>query len=676
MSSLGIPTHNYPLTTTSKKRLPYAPPRTPTYDPTSPSTSSHPHSLPYNSSSNEPTESSYFLSSPSDPAPNPNIPSLRASPTSTPLSLLSRLFRKRLHPLSLIPAFILGLLAVSLLGQGEAQNLRFEVGGVGFSLGSGGGGAGGGQGGEEYVHHASGHVFWNGKGRHPIFGLVANASQAWDLKVRRQSKTLDQAVREYIKRNGRRPPKGFAEWFNFAKQNNIVLIDEYTQIARDVHPFLSLPPALLQKRSEQVQNEQYTFTLNVPEDKKAEVTITGNRRELARAKDLKDLMKRWVKYVPGGVKLTMTEHDGPSVLLDSAQKERMSQAAREGRLLAESDWERKDDDVTQWGFNLACPPSSRLRRAYDGLESGDVLPRGQSFVSDQVKAMDLCQNPEWQMLHGFTSWKGPRPALSRPLFTMSKMSLHSDILVPPLEQYRDLARTDTAWEEKTRNTTFVWRGSTTGVWFNRDTRWRSSQRMRLYWMKTDPNPRPVTFLSSDGSTRRENVPTKELMERYADFAFSGLMAQCDEDGTCKAVKELIKWEEKGMIWDEQNWYKFQLDVDGNAWSGRFHRLLSSNSAIIKSTIFPEWYTDRIQPWLHFIPLKVDYSDLFDIMAFFNGDMDGKGGRDDMAKKIGEEGKKWAREHWRWEDMEAYFFLLTLEWARVMADDRSAFDFKG
>ncbi|KAH8928107.1 glycosyltransferase family 90 protein [Atractiella rhizophila] len=609
MSSLGIPTHDYPLTTTSKKRLPYAPPRTPTYDPTSPSTSSHPHSLPYNSSSNEPTESSYFLSSPSDPAPNPNIPSLRASPTSTPLSLLSRLFRKRLHPLS------------------------------GWVLtGGGGGGAGGGQGGEEYVHHASGHVFWNGKGRHPIFGLVANASQAWDLKVRRQSKTLDQAVREYIKRNGRRPPKGFAEWFNFAKQNNIVLIDEYTQIARDVHPFLSstrFTPKALRA------------------DKKAEVTITGNRRELARAKDLKDLMKRWVKY-----------------------KERMSQAAREGRLLAESDWERKDDDVSQWGFNLACPPSSRLRRAYDGLESGDVLPRGQSFVSDQVKAMDLCQNPEWQMLHGFTSWKGPRPALSRPLFTMSKMSLHSDILVPPLEQYRDLARTDTAWEEKTRNTTFVWRGSTTGVWFNRDTRWRSSQRMRLYWMKTDPNPRPVTFLSSDGSTRRENVPTKELMERYADFAFSGLMAQCDEDGTCKAVKELIKWEEKGMIWDEQNWYKFQLDVDGNAWSGRFHRLLSSNSAIIKSTIFPEWYTDRIQPWLHFIPLKVDYSDLFDIMAFFNGDMDGKGGRDDMAKKIGEEGKKWAREHWRWEDMEAYFFLLTLEWARVMADDRSAFDFKG
>jgi hypothetical protein len=40
-----------------------------------------------------------------------------------------------------------------------------------------------------------------------------------------------------------------------------------------------------------------------------------------------------------------------------------------------------------------------------------------------------------------------------------------------------------------------------------------------------------------------------------------------------------------------------MDVDGNGWSGRFHRLMSMKACVLKSTLFPEWYGDRIQPWL-------------------------------------------------------------------------------
>jgi len=31
-----------------------------------------------------------------------------------------------------------------------------------------------------------------------------------------------------------------------------------------------------------------------------------------------------------------------------------------------------------------------------------------------------------------------------------------------------------------------------------------------------------------------------------------------------------------------------LDVDGNGWSSRFHRLLMSGSVVVKATIYPEW----------------------------------------------------------------------------------------
>jgi hypothetical protein len=40
-----------------------------------------------------------------------------------------------------------------------------------------------------------------------------------------------------------------------------------------------------------------------------------------------------------------------------------------------------------------------------------------------------------------------------------------------------------------------------------------------------------------------------------------------------------------------------MDVDGNGWSGRFHRLMSMKACVLKSTLFPEWYGDRIQPWV-------------------------------------------------------------------------------
>jgi hypothetical protein len=43
-----------------------------------------------------------------------------------------------------------------------------------------------------------------------------------------------------------------------------------------------------------------------------------------------------------------------------------------------------------------------------------------------------------------------------------------------------------------------------------------------------------------------------------------------------------------------------LDVDGNGWSSRYHRLMLSGSAVVKSTIYPEWHSDWLTPWVHYI----------------------------------------------------------------------------
>lgn len=47
----------------------------------------------------------------------------------------------------------------------------------------------------------------------------------------------------------------------------------------------------------------------------------------------------------------------------------------------------------------------------------------------------------------------------------------------------------------------------------------------------------------------------------------------------------------------QHWaYKYLLDLDGMGYSGRFLALLSSESAVVKSTVWQEFLTDWLQPW--------------------------------------------------------------------------------
>lgn len=56
------------------------------------------------------------------------------------------------------------------------------------------------------------------------------------------------------------------------------------------------------------------------------------------------------------------------------------------------------------------------------------------------------------------------------------------------------------------------------------------------------------------------------------------------------------------------------------------------------------------PSYSYVPIKVDYSDLYDVMTFFVGTPDGRGSHDAIASKLAAQGKEWARTHWRKEDM--------------------------
>jgi hypothetical protein len=93
----------------------------------------------------------------------------------------------------------------------------------------------------------------------------------------RQSKTLPQAVVEYKRRYGRAPPKGFEQWWKYARRNNIKIVDDvsqssglvdgkggltadgqYDQINRDIEPYFALTPKTFKQRVEQLENEPHS----------------------------------------------------------------------------------------------------------------------------------------------------------------------------------------------------------------------------------------------------------------------------------------------------------------------------------------------------------------------------------------------------------------------------------
>jgi len=62
------------------------------------------------------------------------------------------------------------------------------------------------------MYATNGLLFVNPNGPHPIFELMHKAEREWETKIKRASKTLDEAIVEYKRRYKRSPPLGFDKW--------------------------------------------------------------------------------------------------------------------------------------------------------------------------------------------------------------------------------------------------------------------------------------------------------------------------------------------------------------------------------------------------------------------------------------------------------------------------------
>ncbi|MBW0544987.1 hypothetical protein O181_084702 [Austropuccinia psidii MF-1] len=329
------------------------------------------------------------------------------------------------------------------------------------------------------------------------------------------------------------------------------------------------------------------------------------------------------------------------------------------------------------GWPNTCPPESELRLQLDGLTSSHQNGFTQSFIYNHTPAANLCNHPQLKSQIGFLSMTRAPVHQFFPLFSFTKPHGYSELPLASPSQFFDELGHDPSWQEKMPK--FFWRGRTTGISFTSGTNWRQSQRARLVmFANRSRGKKKVRTTDSFGNLKLFEAETKDLNEKYFDVGFVDSPVQCTvEDGTCSVLNHTYVFKET-VGPSVMNGFKYILDVDGNGWSGRFHKLMSSRSAILKSTVFPEWYSDRIQPWYHYIPVRVDYQDLYDIAAFFLGDIDGKHDHDEIGRQIGQAGSDWVKEFWRTQDMQAYMYLLILEYSRLLnrsIEDLTSMDYR-
>ncbi|THG96539.1 hypothetical protein EW145_g7761 [Phellinidium pouzarii] len=516
-----------------------------------------------------------------------------------------------------------------------------------------------------HVYRPDGLLEVNPNGTHPIFDLITKAESAWARKLRRASATFQEAIEEYVRRYHRPPPKGFDKWWEYVQENKVQLPDEYDVIHDRLEPFWGIRPSDIRRVMADWEDHSDIPVMVFGKSEGRPIRILKNGMPEAEATTFAQGLRQRLNFLLDieenlpDFRAIISPGDTPNLLADYELLEEAREAARKGTFI--------DVDAPppmKHGWISACKPDSPARKRvldfYAPVPVDLLRKKKKTFVHDHVKSMDPCNHPAHLFINGqfLSHYEGPSPhRVLVPQFSSSTTLLHYDVLPIPPPGWGE-ERRDIAWERK-YDERLQWRGLNTGMICTPNTRWRQSQRFRLVDLTSSVEgdvtvlrpPRQGEELNQVGEG--EKWSKARINPAMLDIAFSGNPVQCEGE-TCEELRAKFDWR-KRMDTEESSRYKYIIDVDGNGWSSRFKRLMGSNSLIFKSTVYPEWFADRIQPWVHYIPISIDYSDLYDAFVFFRGDITGSGNHDELAKRIALAGSKWTDTFWRDEDATAYMY---------------------
>ncbi|KAI9018415.1 glycosyl transferase family 90-domain-containing protein [Hyaloraphidium curvatum] len=225
---------------------------------------------------------------------------------------------------------------------------------------------------------------------------------------------------------------------------------------------------------------------------------------------------------------------------------------------------------------------------------------------------------------------GPR----LPLVSFTKTAAHWDILRPydsllwwPEDQPRR------AWDAKAPRA--YWRGSTTGGPYVAGA-WRSIPRARL-------------------------VLACRALKDLCDAEFTGIV-QADAAAALEMHAELGNVSETAPPFGHLA-YKYAVIVDGNTGvASRSARFLAGGSALLwQQTPYAEFFYSLLRPWVHYIPLEHNLTDLEDKILWARAN-------DGYARQVAEQGRAHAERYLAPRVVDAYWADLLQRYARLQRFD--------
>jgi Glycosyl transferase family 90 len=107
----------------------------------------------------------------------------------------------------------------------------------------------------------------------------------------------------------------------------------------------------------------------------------------------------------------------------------------------------------------------------------------------------------------------------------------------------------------------------------------------------------VVFADPPGSKNyvKAEVPLQAMNDDIMDTAFTKAVG-CDEfRGGCESMMKHYRFAKPVPLWEHWK-HKYLVDFDGMGYSARALAFLASESVMIKSTVYREYFSDWIQPW--------------------------------------------------------------------------------
>ncbi|KAE9390087.1 hypothetical protein BT96DRAFT_946375 [Gymnopus androsaceus JB14] len=523
-----------------------------------------------------------------------------------------------------------------------------------------------------HTFRPDGLVEVNPQGIHPIFELIDRAEKAWKEKQRKASASLDEAVAEYTRRYRRSPPKGFDKWWDYVQAHDVQLPDEYDQIYHDLEPFWGMEPTELIALQAEREFKQDSYTIGKNAEGKLDILRTSFQdgrydQLIGHGKMMIEYLKNIEDVLPS-FRATFSPHDGPNLMTDYVVKSTLLEAAATNSYIGKKDL----PPIHRLGWRSACHPESPARLIDFNLDGPQPPKPKKTFIHSHRQSMDPCQHPAlfWQHGQFLSHHNGPDPYPTMiPEFSSCTTSLHHNIRIPtPYGWIEDILprSNDPDFDEKVDDR-LLWRGSNTGIHHSPTSRWQDAHRDKLVRYVSELNgtidylvpPKPGYEDQPLGPS--QTARKSRINPAMMDMGFTGKPSQCHEQ-TCKLMEQIYDYKKRQSIKDAGS-YKYVFDIDGNGWSWSFQA-------------FDHLETHRVAPWVHYIPVQVDLSDLYDSLIFFRGDANGDGAHEELARQIALQGRAWSKTFWRKEDIIAYFYRLLLEYARLMSLDREEMTFQG